>query len=70
MTIHSVSLSRTVEALHAAGVSHNDIAPRNVLVDVNGDVHLIDFSNSTMHECLGKDRCPELLELKTLVPKE
>jgi serine/threonine protein kinase len=56
-----------VGAVHAAGVNHNDINPANIVLSDRGQLRLIDFSHSTLHDCLGKGRCPELLEVDMLV---
>lgn len=64
--LNRASLSAIVEAVHAAGISHNDISPRNILVDSHAIIHLIDFSHSTIHKCQGKGNCPELLEIENI----
>ncbi|KAJ4464275.1 hypothetical protein C8R41DRAFT_985484 [Lentinula lateritia] len=47
--------------LHALGVQHNDLAPRNVLVNKEGDLTIIDFHQSELgHRCKGSRRCSEL----------
>jgi tRNA A-37 threonylcarbamoyl transferase component Bud32 len=47
--------------LHEAHVIHNDLEPRNVLVDKEDEVHLIDFHVSQIdHECGGPGKCEEL----------
>jgi tRNA A-37 threonylcarbamoyl transferase component Bud32 len=63
------SFFHIVEAVHLAGVIHNDLASRNVLVR-NGQIFLIDFSHSTTHICKGRDDCPELLGLERLILRE
>jgi serine/threonine protein kinase len=48
-------------SLHNAHVIHNDLEPRNVLVDKKGEVHLVDFHVSNIdHDCGGPGRCDEL----------
>lgn len=43
-----------VERIHACGFSHNDLQPRNVLVDEHGGVTLLDFETAaTFDERLG-----------------
>ena len=61
------ALVRVVGTVHAAGVIHNDISPANIVLSDHGQVRLIDFSHSTLHKCLGKGSCPELLEVDILV---
>jgi hypothetical protein len=47
--------------LHQAHVIHNDIEPRNVLIDREGGIHIIDFHVSQIdHECEGPGKCDEL----------
>lgn len=58
------SLGSIVAAVHAAGVNHGDIEPRNIVVSPSGTVHLIDFSHSGKHMCKGKRHCAELIELE------
>ncbi|KAJ3851154.1 hypothetical protein EV368DRAFT_83809 [Lentinula lateritia] len=36
--------------LHALGVQHNDLAPRNVLVNKEGDLNIIDFHQSELKD--------------------
>ncbi len=36
-------LARQVQQLHEQGVSHRDLKPSNVIVDLQGDCHIIDF---------------------------
>jgi serine/threonine protein kinase len=56
--INSKQMLRKLRALHHAGFEHGDFKPRNVLVDDNGEVHLIDFGHSKCHRC-SRD-CEEL----------
>lgn len=44
------SVNALVADLHAAGVTHGDIHPGNILVDEAGDVGLIDFENACADE--------------------
>ena len=48
-------------ALHNVGIEHNDLEPRNILLDQCGDIHIIDFHLSTAgHHCGGLIECLEL----------
>lgn len=38
-----LALCDRVSELHAKGYIHRDIKPANIVVDLNGDIHLIDF---------------------------
>ncbi|TDL26921.1 hypothetical protein BD410DRAFT_475932 [Rickenella mellea] len=59
------ALFDTALALHNSGVCHNDIEPRNVVVDQDGKVHIIDFHLATSdHSCPGADICGELTVLR------
>ncbi|KAF8828681.1 hypothetical protein HHX47_DHR3000095 [Lentinula edodes] len=47
--------------LHALGVQHNDLAPRNILINKEEDLTIIDFHQSELgHQCKGSGRCSEL----------
>ncbi len=50
-------LARGVQAVHAAGLVHNDVSPRNVLVGTDDAVRLIDFGDAVHPadeaDCLG-----------------
>lgn len=43
-------LIEIVSNLHACGVSHSDLYPRNVLVDDNGTIRIIDFEHATFQD--------------------
>ncbi|KAJ7682458.1 hypothetical protein DFH06DRAFT_1119702 [Mycena polygramma] len=50
--------------MHAAGVCHDDLVPRNVVQDSEGELRIIDFHVAKMrHRCHGKEKCKELLNL-------
>ncbi|KAJ6581038.1 hypothetical protein B0H19DRAFT_1113373 [Mycena capillaripes] len=50
--------------MHSAGVLHDDLVPRNVVEDSEGELRIIDFHIAkTHHRCSGKEKCGELLEL-------
>lgn len=38
-----IQLLDALEAIHAAGIVHNDIKPDNILIDDDGSIHVIDF---------------------------
>ncbi|KAJ3923471.1 hypothetical protein F5877DRAFT_63273 [Lentinula edodes] len=47
--------------LHSLGVKHKYLAPRNVLVNKEGDLTIVDFHRSKLgHKCKGSRRCSEL----------
>ena len=49
--------------MHDMGVTHDDLEPRNIVVDSSGDLRLIDFELASVdHEC--SQSCDELLGLK------
>ncbi|KAJ7780312.1 hypothetical protein DFH07DRAFT_794577 [Mycena maculata] len=49
-------------AMHAVGVVHNDLEPRNIVQDLEGELRIIDFHVADMgHRCAGKEKCEELL---------
>lgn len=39
--------------VHQSGVCHNDMdyAERNIVITPDGDIRIIDFEDSTLHEC-------------------
>lgn len=39
----AVSIARGLEAIHRSGIVHQDLTPRNILIDPNGEPRLIDF---------------------------
>ncbi|KAG8928061.1 hypothetical protein FRC01_006513 [Tulasnella sp. 417] len=56
-------LYRIVVKIHEANVEHGDVAPRNVTLNSNGRVMVLDFSHSEFHEC-GHGNCDELRYLR------
>ena len=62
-------ITRCLEGLHAAGFQHNDFTPRNVVINEEGDVRLIDFGRSVRHECPGRAKCWELHNYRELFKK-
>jgi tRNA A-37 threonylcarbamoyl transferase component Bud32 len=60
----------TLVKIHAKGIWHGDVAPRNV-VRRSGDrgFAFIDFGNAEEHCCPGGDTCRELIELRRELQK-
>ncbi|MBI4880016.1 MAG: hypothetical protein HY812_10220 [Planctomycetes bacterium] len=54
---------RGVAALHAAGVVHQDLNLRNLLVDPRGDVHLLDLGAAGARAASAAKRAAELARL-------
>lgn len=52
-----------VARLHKAGVLHNDLEPRNVVLSRHLGPRVIDFDNATMDHTCGGISCKELSEL-------
>ncbi|KAJ7223157.1 hypothetical protein GGX14DRAFT_327610, partial [Mycena pura] len=53
-------LWRHVCSIHASGVAHHDLGPRNLVVSSSGDVRIIDFAYSELgHQCV-EATCEEL----------
>ncbi|KAJ6602442.1 hypothetical protein DFH09DRAFT_1068848 [Mycena vulgaris] len=51
-----------VADLHQGGICHNDLEPRNILVDDDGHVNIADFHiMSSDHICEGHHSCDELV---------
>ncbi|KAJ7493314.1 hypothetical protein B0H11DRAFT_1911228 [Mycena galericulata] len=47
--------------MHSVGVIHNDLVPRNVVQDSDGELRIIDFHVANLnHRCAGKEECEEL----------
>ena len=46
--MHRSNLREAVEALHARGVCHLDLAPRNVLVNKDDSLTIIDFGRALL----------------------
>ncbi|KAJ6478508.1 hypothetical protein C8R47DRAFT_1322996 [Mycena vitilis] len=56
------TLFATTLKMHSAGVCHNDLVPRNIVQDAEGDLRIIDFHVADVdHICPGKEKCDELL---------
>ncbi|KAF7356987.1 Kinase-like protein [Mycena venus] len=52
------------EGMHSVGVRHNDLVPRNVVQDSEGNLKIIDFHIAEMgHRCRGRQECKELAKL-------
>lgn len=49
--------------MHEANVEHGDLTPRNITLNGQGQVMVLDFSHSIYHECEGKI-CDELQDLR------
>jgi serine/threonine protein kinase len=64
------SFAGCIEAVHAAGVLHNDLQPQNVVISDSGSIHLIDFSHATTHKCEGWENCPELIKVTEIIQRE
>ncbi|KAJ7241930.1 hypothetical protein B0H12DRAFT_1133067 [Mycena haematopus] len=61
----SVEQNNKVLDMHSAGVRHDDLEPRNVVQDSEGDLKIIDFHVAEMnHRCRGKETCKELKTFK------
>ncbi|GJN90600.1 hypothetical protein Rhopal_003612-T1 [Rhodotorula paludigena] len=55
-----------IEALHRVhGIEHGDLAPRNVVVDDDGEPRIVDFADASFHDCSGD--CPELKYARELL---
>jgi serine/threonine protein kinase len=52
-----------VARLHEAGVLHNDLEPRNVVISERSGPRIIDFDNATLNHTCGGISCEELAEL-------
>ncbi|KAJ7192138.1 hypothetical protein GGX14DRAFT_380446, partial [Mycena pura] len=57
-------LYNALSEVHAAGVLHGDVFPRNVVRRPRGALCLVDFGRATLdHLCPGR-RCQELSDLR------
>jgi Lipopolysaccharide kinase (Kdo/WaaP) family len=64
ISIDSQRIYDEATKLHKIGVCHNDLEPRNVLIDRDGHAHIIDFHVSeTSHKCNLPIGCDELQRL-------
>ncbi|KAJ3800752.1 hypothetical protein GGU11DRAFT_771926 [Lentinula aff. detonsa] len=52
------------QKLHELGIEHRDISPRNILMDQDENLRIIDFHISKLgHKCPGPVACGELKQL-------
>jgi tRNA A-37 threonylcarbamoyl transferase component Bud32 len=58
----AISIVNSYQKLHEKGMAHLDVHPRNLLVNKNGDVRVIDFARSE----LGTTRPARLSEMRTV----
>ncbi|KAJ7213100.1 hypothetical protein GGX14DRAFT_446295 [Mycena pura] len=65
-----VVLYDTLRQLHAAGVLHGDVAPRNILRRPSGAFCLVDFDRSTLNHVCPGPICKELSELQRVLALE
>ncbi|KDQ15078.1 hypothetical protein BOTBODRAFT_301466 [Botryobasidium botryosum FD-172 SS1] len=54
-----------IASLHRLGVSHNDLAPRNILAGPDGRYTIIDLGVAALHTC--SDGCYEMTEMRKLL---
>jgi serine/threonine protein kinase len=57
-------LLRDLNTLHNSGIVHNDIHARNIILNSNGVVYLIDFGNSFSTLNLPAEISPDTIESK------
>jgi len=50
----------TLKEIHAAGILHHDLEPRNIVGGPVGPT-TVDFSHLSFHECTGPGKCKELV---------
>ncbi|KAJ7027850.1 hypothetical protein C8F04DRAFT_1120843 [Mycena alexandri] len=53
--------------MHSVGICHNDLVPRNIIQDSEGEltILIVDFHIADLdHRCPGKDKCRELLKFR------
>ena len=51
--VFRLKLFAAVCELHAIGICHEDLAPRNIVRSSDGTLRIIDFARSTVHQCPG-----------------
>ncbi|RHZ60280.1 hypothetical protein Glove_355g97 [Diversispora epigaea] len=58
-----------LKAIHDHGVLHNDVRKENILINDNGNVHIIDFGMASLEDLKKKRKSfnRELLELSRLL---
>ena len=54
--VYRMSLAEMVTRMHRHGVKHTDLAPRNIAIDRQGVIRIIDFGMAEIdHVCVSKD---------------
>ncbi|KAK7024127.1 hypothetical protein R3P38DRAFT_2531117 [Favolaschia claudopus] len=51
--------------MHEAGITHNNLIPRNIVQHTDGELTIIDLHIAgANHQCTGQDRCSELVNFR------
>jgi predicted Ser/Thr protein kinase len=53
-------LARAAAAAHRLGIIHQDIKPRNIVIDEAGEPHLIDFGMARLRDAWADDQSPSI----------